>query len=54
MNNMAEGFERPTNRELRNFLYIDIAKGSCAEVRSMLYLAEVRSMLDPDRIQRLQ
>lgn len=38
MNNIAEGFERRSNKELRQFLYI--AKGSCGEVRSMIHLAE--------------
>jgi four helix bundle protein len=37
MNNIAEGFERNSDNELRQFLYI--AKGSCGEVRSMLILA---------------
>ncbi len=37
MNNIAEGFERRTNKELVNFLYI--ARGSAGETRSMLYLA---------------
>jgi four helix bundle protein len=37
MNNIAEGFERKSNKELPHFLYI--SKGSCGEVRSMTYMA---------------
>jgi four helix bundle protein len=38
MNNIAEGFER--NSDLEFARYLDFAKGSCGEVRSMYYAAE--------------
>ena len=37
MSNIAEGFERNSDNELRRFLFI--AKGSCGEVVSQLYVA---------------
>lgn len=37
MSNIAEGFDRATKFELINYFYI--AKGSCGEVRSQLYIA---------------
>ncbi len=43
-NNIAEGFERGTNKELKNFLFI--AKGSCGEVRSMAHLGKRFEYLD--------
>src|SRR6266404_3326881 len=47
MNNIAEGFERKTPRDFAHFL--DLAKGSCGEVRSMLYVAEDLQYLAPKK-----
>ncbi len=46
MNNIAEGFERHGAAEFAHLL--NIAKGSCGEVRSMLYLAEDLQYLAPE------
>ena len=43
INNIAEGFERRTKKDFAHFL--DLAKGSAGEVRSMLYLGEDRGYI---------
>ncbi len=45
-NNIAEGFERGTTKELLQFIYI--ARGSAGEVRSMLSLKERKATLETD------
>ncbi len=51
MNNIAEGFERKSDSEFKHFLFI--AKGSCGEVRSMLYLAEELKYINKDEYSTL-
>ena len=50
-NNRAEGYERMSDKEFRYFLFV--AKGSCGEVRSMLYLAEQQGEIYPEELNDL-
>ena len=52
MNNIAEGFERRSNKEFTYFLFI--AKGSCGEARSMLLLGEELEYFDKNQATKLQ
>lgn len=54
-NNIAEGFEKDTTKDLIKFLYI--ARGSAGEVRSMMYvlaLNERYSHLEAERVEILK
>jgi four helix bundle protein len=51
MNNIAEGFERKSNNEFKQFLFI--AKGSCGEVRSMLYLVKDLNKISESNFNKL-
>lgn len=56
MNNIAEGFDRgkssKDNKQFINFL--NIAYGSCGEVKSMLYLAEDLNYFSPETAEHLR
>jgi len=52
MSNIAEGYDRGGRAEFHQFLVI--AKGSCAEVRSQLYVAYDVNYLDSDNFQQLK
>ncbi len=49
--NIAEGFERSTNKELIHFLFI--AKGSAGEVRTQLWLANDLNYLNKKELDAL-
>ena len=50
-NNIAEGFDRHSDKEFIHFLYI--SSGSCSEVRSMLYLSVRLNFLSREEAEKL-
>ena len=49
--NISEGFERDSTKAFINFLYI--AKGSCGELRTQIYLARKLGYIDAARMKKL-
>jgi four helix bundle protein len=49
--NIAEGYDRQTNKEYIQFLFI--TKGSCAEVRTQLYLANNVGVISKENVEPL-
>ncbi|MFM6175899.1 MAG: four helix bundle protein [Sphaerospermopsis kisseleviana] len=52
MNNISEGFERRTKKDFAHFL--DLAKGSAGEVRSMTFAAEDVGILKKSEAEQLR
>ncbi|MCK9303769.1 MAG: four helix bundle protein [Bacteroidales bacterium] len=52
MSNIAEGFERYSNPDFARFLAI--ARGSCAEVKSQLYLAHSLDCISEENFEKLR
>jgi len=52
MSNIAEGHERSSQKEFLHFLAI--AKGSCGELRTQLYIALDGEFLEPRAFERLR
>jgi four helix bundle protein len=49
MNNIAEGFERGSNKDFAKFLFI--SRGSAGEVRSLLYIAKDLGYISADEFE---